>query len=232
MSQELKSYLTERGVATSRTTPYHPMGNGQCERYNGIIWKSVLLGLKSNSLPDSSWEIMLPEALHSIRSLLSTSTNTTPHERFFGFERRSPCGDSLPSWLMAPGPVMLRRFVRTSKNDALVDKVVLTDVNHAYASIRHADGRESTVSLKDLSLCPADNTDTGIQSLPTDDLSTASPPTPPQTLPAVTPPPASPQSHQAPEAGEPEHSSSAGDRTPPDIRRSSRVSREPARYGW
>ncbi|XP_041366948.1 uncharacterized protein LOC121381669 [Gigantopelta aegis] len=115
MSQELKTYLSEKGIATSRTTPYHPNGNGQVERFNGIIWKSIRLGLKSHNLPDSNWEVMVPEALHSIRSLLSTSTNTTPHERFFKFQRRSPSGTSLPSWLSVPGKVMLRRFVRHTK---------------------------------------------------------------------------------------------------------------------
>ena len=47
LSQELKEFLTRRGAATSKTTPYYLSGNGQCERYNGIIWKSVLLALKS-----------------------------------------------------------------------------------------------------------------------------------------------------------------------------------------
>eukprot|EP00096_Caligus_rogercresseyi_P012477 TRINITY_DN5230_c0_g1_i8.p2 TRINITY_DN5230_c0_g1~~TRINITY_DN5230_c0_g1_i8.p2 ORF type:complete len:109 (+),score=7.52 TRINITY_DN5230_c0_g1_i8:2063-2389(+) len=44
--------------------------------------------------------------MNSIRSLLCTSTNSTPHERFFQFQRRSSHGNSLPSWLMNPGPVM------------------------------------------------------------------------------------------------------------------------------
>ncbi|CAB4035659.1 retrovirus-related Pol poly from transposon [Paramuricea clavata] len=119
LSRELKDYLTKRGIATSRTTPYHPIGNGQVERYNGIIWKAVL-ALRSANLPDSRWELVLADALHSIRSLLCTSTNATPHERFFNFHRRSSYGVSLPSW-MQPGPVLLRRFVRTSKNDPLVN---------------------------------------------------------------------------------------------------------------
>ena len=33
MAKELKDFLLERGVSSSRSTPYHPVGNGQCERY-------------------------------------------------------------------------------------------------------------------------------------------------------------------------------------------------------
>ena len=41
------------------------------------------------------------------------------------------------------------------KNDPLVDEVELTSVNPAYAHIQYPNGRESTVSLKDLSPCPS-----------------------------------------------------------------------------
>ena len=43
LSQELKEYLSQRGIATSKSTPYHRIGDGQVERYNGIIWKTVCL---------------------------------------------------------------------------------------------------------------------------------------------------------------------------------------------
>ena len=78
LSQELKEYLSQWGIATSKTTPYHPIGNGQVEHYYGIIWIAVRLSLKLPNLPGSKWEIVFPDALHSIRSLLSTSTNTIP----------------------------------------------------------------------------------------------------------------------------------------------------------
>ena len=155
LSQELNEYLSQRSIATSKFTPYHSIGNGQVERYNGIIWKTVRLSLKSKHLPDSQWEVVLPDALHSIRSLLSTSTNTTPHDRFFSYHRRSSCGTSMPSWLHSPGPVLLRRCVRTSTNAPPVDQLELRDVNPMYANVRYMDGRESTVSLRDVAPCPS-----------------------------------------------------------------------------
>ena len=74
-SDSMKSFLVAHGIGSSFTTPYNPRGNGQCERYNGIIWQTVKLALASKGLDTSHWEIVLPDALHSIRSLLCTATN-------------------------------------------------------------------------------------------------------------------------------------------------------------
>lgn len=144
MSAELKSFLLSKGIATSRSTPYNPKGNGQVERYNGIIWKAVTLALKSRGLDSKRWEEVLPDVLHSIRSLLCTATNCTPHERMFLHMRTSTNGPSLPSWLTNPGTVWLKKTVRNSKQDALVEEVQLIEANPEYAHIRHADGQEST----------------------------------------------------------------------------------------
>jgi len=46
MSRELREFLTSKGVSTSRTTPYNPAGNGEIERYNGVIWKGISSSLK------------------------------------------------------------------------------------------------------------------------------------------------------------------------------------------
>ena len=150
MSKALKDFLTGKGIASSRSTPYNPRGNSQVERYNGVVWKAVTLALRSRKLPISSWEQVLPDALHSIRSLLCTSTNATPHERMFPFERRSATGHSVPTFLSEPGPVLLRKFVRRSKAEPLVQQVELMEANPQYAHIRYPDGRESTVSAHDL----------------------------------------------------------------------------------
>jgi hypothetical protein len=150
MSEELRTFLTERGVATSRTTSFNPQGNGQVERYNGIIWKAIVTCLKSKNLSVKHWQDVLPDALHSVRSLLCTATNETPHERFFGFPRRSSVGSSIPSWLLQPGPVFIKRQVRSSKYDPLVDEVELLQANPHYAHVRYSDGRETTVAIKHL----------------------------------------------------------------------------------
>ena len=50
---------------------------------------------------------------------------------------------------------MLHRFVRHTKNGQLVDEVHFMGNNPSYDHVRYPDGRVSTVSIKDLSACPA-----------------------------------------------------------------------------
>ncbi|XP_068235485.1 uncharacterized protein [Palaemon carinicauda] len=205
--------LPRKGVATSRTTPYHPMGNGQVERYNGIIWKSICLVLESRGLKTQHWEIVLPEVLHSVRSLLCTATNETPHERFFRFQRRSSLGSTLPSWLLTPGPVLLRRHVRSSKHEPLTEEVQLMDANSMYANVKYPDGRESTVSTRDLAPSPAGATSPVHHIEPSGETESSDTTEVQDT-----------QTHDNRDC----HESSE----PTEIRRSTRVSRLPDRYGW
>ncbi|VDI28094.1 Hypothetical predicted protein [Mytilus galloprovincialis] len=88
MSAELKTFLQSHGVATSRTTPYNPQSNGQCERYN--------------------------------------------------------------EWLANPGPILMKKHVRATKYNPLVEEVDLLEANPTYAHVRLPDGRETTVSVPHL----------------------------------------------------------------------------------
>ena len=129
--------------------PLLPSRERLCERYNGIIWKTVQLALANRKMPISKWESVIPEALNAIRTLLCTSINATPHERFISFQRRSSTGTSFPSWLAQPGIVLLKHHVRRSKHDPLLIKMKLIEANPQYAQIQTAEGRQSTVSLRD-----------------------------------------------------------------------------------
>ena len=54
MSSELKNFLLQKGISTSRTTSYNPAGNGQVEGLNGTLWKTIILALKTKDLLTSS----------------------------------------------------------------------------------------------------------------------------------------------------------------------------------
>jgi len=121
-----------------------------------VIWSAVKLALKTRSLPISQWETVLPEALHSIRLLLCTSTNSTPHERFLKFQRRSALGTSVTSWLNDGTKVLVKRHVRSSKFEPLVDEAEIIHATPSYAHVRLQNGREATVSLRDIAPVPGD----------------------------------------------------------------------------
>lgn len=150
LSADVKEYLSSRGVATSRTTPYNPQGNGQVERLNSTLWKSILLALNTKKLSLENWENVLNEALHSIRSLLCTATNCTPHERMFIHSRRSINGNSLPTWLATSEKVLMRKFNRNNKYQPLIEEVDLLYSNPNYSHVRLQDGRETTISNRHL----------------------------------------------------------------------------------
>ena len=127
-SSRFKQFLLQNScIAQSFCSAYNAPGNGQTERH-GIIWKSVSMACHSEGIDLKNWETVLPRALHSVRSLLCTATNQTPHERFFKHPRRSANGQALSTWLLTSDKVLLRRFNRASKYEPLVDEVDLLHV--------------------------------------------------------------------------------------------------------
>ena len=112
-----------------------------------------------NLTQEPSWETdSAPHPLHAVRSLLCMTTNATPHERFLNFHRRSMLGRSLPNWLLQPGSILLRRFVRTKNQPNLVE---LIEANPNFAIVKFPDGRESTVSVTDLVPSPTREMEAG-----------------------------------------------------------------------
>ena len=68
------------GVKKSRTTPYHPMGDGLVERMN----RSLLNLLRSYTEKEGDWEENLQLLLYMYRSTKHTTTGLSPYEVLFG----------------------------------------------------------------------------------------------------------------------------------------------------
>ena len=135
LSADLRSFLARWGVHQSHTTPYHPAGNGQVERYNKAIWKTMQCILADCQLPDMAWPTVLGDALHCIRSLVST-TGSTPHDHFLYFKHHfqphaSPAKSGEYAWL--------RHYV-CNKNKTTGDMVKILAAYPGYAVISHDGG--------------------------------------------------------------------------------------------
>ena len=136
---EDKSEEVSFTLATSRTSRYNPHCNAQVEKLNDTLWKAIQVTLHSRNMKNSELETVLPDALHSIRSLLCTATNSTPHEKMFNFTRRSTTGKSIPSWVK-PGPIYVKNHTQVSKNDPPVMHTTLLHANPQYADVQLPSG--------------------------------------------------------------------------------------------
>ena len=69
------------GVEKTRTTPYHPMGNGQCERFNQTLLK--MLGTMEE-YQKSDWKAHVPTLVHAYNATFHKTTGYSPFFLMFG----------------------------------------------------------------------------------------------------------------------------------------------------
>jgi hypothetical protein len=79
--QTLKAF----GVEKSRTTAYHPEGDGMVERFN----RSLLQLLRTYVEKEEEWESHLPLALYAYRTAVHSSTRVSPFMLMYGREPSS-----------------------------------------------------------------------------------------------------------------------------------------------
>lgn len=115
------------GMERTRTTAYHPQGNGQVERFNRTLESMLAKVVQANQ---RDWDIHLPKVLFAYRTAIHESTQFTPYHLTFG---RSP---------MLPVDVMLGRQPSKLVEDGEVVKLphfveeTHQYFNDAYATVR------------------------------------------------------------------------------------------------
>jgi hypothetical protein len=86
-SKIIKSLCDLVDIKKSHTTPYHPMGNGQCERFNRTLL-NMLGTLSPNSKQD--WKSHIASLVHAYNCTRHETTGYSPYYLLFGRHPRLP----------------------------------------------------------------------------------------------------------------------------------------------
>ena len=81
-SNLLKQTLEAFGTSKSRTTAYHPQGDGMVERFNRSLLQLLCMYVEE----ESDWERFLPLILHAYLTAVHCSTGVSPFVLLFGRE--------------------------------------------------------------------------------------------------------------------------------------------------
>ena len=86
-SQVIKELCEIAQVQKCRTTPYHPEGNAQCERFNNTLLR--MIGTLDNS-QKSKWQEWVPTLTHAYNCTRCETTGFSPYYLMYGRMPRIP----------------------------------------------------------------------------------------------------------------------------------------------
>ena len=87
MSELMSQFCHKMGINKIKTSPYHPMTNGLCEKFNGTL-KSMLK--KFVSQDPKGWDKYVPYLLFAYREVPQASMGFSPFELLYGRKIRGP----------------------------------------------------------------------------------------------------------------------------------------------
>ena len=140
LSQTLEAF----GISKTRTTAYHPQGDGMVERFN----RSLLQLLRVyTDIQAADWEHYLPLVLYAYRTAVHSSTGVTPFQMMFG---RVPREETLIPQLSFQPQFQPQSYQAQlqAKFAELQDMVETHIVDSAMAQKVHYDARTSKRSFQ------------------------------------------------------------------------------------
>lgn len=95
-SELMQIFMHEFKIKQIRTSPYHPMANGACERWNSTM--KTMLSAVCNKYTDS-WDVALPWVLFAYREVPVATLGCSPFELLYGRSVSGPLALLKSSWI-------------------------------------------------------------------------------------------------------------------------------------
>ena len=108
-------------IRKTRTTPYHPQGDGLVERWNRMLLQSLSTSVEDHP---ENWDQFVRQICMAYNTSVHPTTGFTPFQLMFGREARLPV--ELMYWPPIPEPMLLSQYATTPK----------TSLTEAYKKVR------------------------------------------------------------------------------------------------